>query len=539
MSLMVPPEWDWVFILVAGSNWPRGDEDRVRAVARSLYEAGEELGTAGDELRAVLDDVVDYVGESVGHAFARYGQNLVDRQDYYRSTANDLGRMAEEFALQVEAAKYAILVQIAFAAAEIAFIVANPVLMPYYPAFVLAVQRAVRRIMARFVAVVSRLLRYVVRSPVWSDNLARVVTMMLAQAVEEGADEVREDAVVQAIQFAEGNRHTWDGRSTLNALRWGVVAGGFSGMLGGVVHVFRPHLAHNPLVSGVNEAATEVFVGAATVPEGGDPSEIWMGAVNGALSGGLTQGVHNANQGREDRARERWENRVDGPRLDRPLPDVGGDGGVDDSFGSVDDSFGGGSESGTEFGGGDSDVSVVAVSSVGGSVTAVVSSGVGNTGTGRSGAGSSSAGAVRTGGSGGSGGSGAVVGTAGVAVSVAGTGTSSVTDSGDGRTGQGVEVGEAGASGSVGTQSGGPAGPASSTSTTGTTGPAGPAVAGDQRMSLTGPASVSAPVAVAGSGSSTTATAPAGFPPRRATRAAPRRRCPGGAAAGAPRCRPK
>jgi len=326
MSLMVPEEWDWVFILIAGSNWPKGDEDRIRAVARSMYEAGGQLGVAGDELRATLNDVVNYVGESVGHAFARYGQNLVDRQEYYRSTAHDLAKMAEDFALQVEAAKYAILVQLAFAAAEILFIFANPVLMPYYPAFVLAVQRAVQRIMARFIAAVSGLLRYVVRSPAWSDNLARVLTMMLTQAVDEGVDEVREDVIVQVVQFAEGNRHRWDGQSTLNAFRWGAVAGGFSGLLAGVVHVYRPHLAHNPFMSGFNEAATEAFVGGATVSEGGDPSEIWMGALNGALLGAGTQALHNANQGREDRARRNLEARINGPKLDEmPEFDTPGD----------------------------------------------------------------------------------------------------------------------------------------------------------------------------------------------------------------------
>jgi hypothetical protein len=130
--------------------------------------------------------------------------------------------------------------------------------------------------------------------------IGKISAEMTRQAFDEGFEEVYEDGIVQMWQKLESDK-TWDWDDTFNSFQVRGSSRRVRGMLGSGVAVFKPDWAGKWLSAGAIEGATEVFVGAITIPEGGDPGDIWKGMVNGVVSGAGTSAVHSWRHERDDR----------------------------------------------------------------------------------------------------------------------------------------------------------------------------------------------------------------------------------------------
>ncbi|WP_346137444.1 hypothetical protein, partial [Lentzea roselyniae] len=126
------------------------------------------------------------------------------------------------------------------------------------------------------------------------------VTTMARQALEEGVEEVRDDAIVQVWQKIESDK-AWDWQDTLNSFKYGAAAGAFAGMLHGGLARYKPNWARHWAAAGGIEGATEVFVGAITIPDGGDPGDIWKGMINGVVSGAGMSALESWKHRRDER----------------------------------------------------------------------------------------------------------------------------------------------------------------------------------------------------------------------------------------------
>ncbi|MFS8105256.1 hypothetical protein LFM09_50040, partial [Lentzea alba] len=289
-------------------------EGDVWGLHEALLEAADDLDGVVDGLVLSLGEVLNHVDPTVGRAFWRYGERLAEQPAFYANGARDLAGLARGYSLNVQGAKLSMVVQMVFAATEILRMWVDPFEWPLIGPFVAMMQGVVRLIFARFAEWVARALRVVVRagsglvggaaSQVTVDSVTTaiggIVAMMTRQAADEGVEEVYEDAIVQVWQAVESDK-VWDWDDTLNSLKYGAAAGAFAGLLGGGVAVFRPGWAGRWVTAGVIEGATEVFVGAITIPEGGAPGDIWKGMINGVVSGAGMSALHTWKHNRDVR----------------------------------------------------------------------------------------------------------------------------------------------------------------------------------------------------------------------------------------------
>ncbi|MDT7726530.1 MAG: large repetitive protein [Actinomycetota bacterium] len=266
MSIMVDPSLNWIFLIIAGDNFPQGDEDKLRELAAVWDQAAVDIVNAVSELNALAGHVQENVGGDVGRKFYEYAVELGNNAPVFASTAEKQAYLARDFALNVEHAKYSMLIQIAFTAAEIIWALSNPFTAGLVPGFITAGRFAVQKILSSF--------------------MGRIGAHLAMQAAEEAIQEVAMDALAQIIQFLEGNRHAWNVQSTYMSAAVGGAAGFVGGGLGLIGHKLTPDFAATRWGEGANEGLTEIIVGAgAAGATGGDFDTLWAGGLNGALSG--------------------------------------------------------------------------------------------------------------------------------------------------------------------------------------------------------------------------------------------------------------
>jgi hypothetical protein len=266
MSIMVDPSLNWIFLIIAGDNFPQGDEDKLRELAAVWDQAAVDIVNAVSELNALAGHVQENVGGEVGQKFYEYAVNLGNNAPVFASTAEKQAYLARDFALNVEHAKYSMLIQIAFTAAEIIWALSNPFTAGLVPGFITAGRFAVQKILSSF--------------------MGRIGAHLAMQAAEEAIQEVAMDALAQIIQILEGNRHEWNVESTYMAAAVGGAAGVVGGGIGLGMKKWTPNLADTRWGEGINEGITEIIVGAgAAGATGGDFDTLWAGGLNGALSG--------------------------------------------------------------------------------------------------------------------------------------------------------------------------------------------------------------------------------------------------------------
>ena len=289
MSLMVDPSLNWIFYIIAGDAWPQGDEDALRELAAELDQVAQRIASAGQGFNQLSQHVTANVGGEVQTNFANFANNLSTMGSTFVARAQQQAASLREQALNIENAKYGMLISIAVTAAEVLWALADPFTAPLVPE-IMAVGREVvneveRTLIQRLTSLLSRIAR---------------------EAAEEAAEEVAEDMLAQGIQIAQGNRNGFD----WNSIKQSAILGGAGGTfahgaakgLGKFDNNFGTNFSKNVFGESGIEAATEVVVGGlGAVAFGGGLDSLGWSALNGGLSGAATHGAHRAGESLADK----------------------------------------------------------------------------------------------------------------------------------------------------------------------------------------------------------------------------------------------
>ncbi|MGW5649724.1 WXG100-like domain-containing protein, partial [Saccharopolyspora sp. NPDC003752] len=275
MGVEFDPRADWLWVSLVGQKAPRVDVGAARALAESWRDSGVTLEELGHSLGSLAVVAERSIGGGAGRAFRRCVDELAAVVPQLVALARQQSAGLLDLALNVELAEYSMMIEIAFFAASIVWALVSPFTAPLVPAFITAARTAVARILEK--------LHWAVR--------------LLVEAVQEGVEEVVQGALAQIIQFIEGNRHEWDGKSSLIDFVAGAGAGALMASMFMGMRRWMPRVADSMLFHGATEATAETVVGAAaTGILGGSMDDLWTGAVGGAFTGMVDKGAADAGE---------------------------------------------------------------------------------------------------------------------------------------------------------------------------------------------------------------------------------------------------
>ncbi|WP_285619310.1 hypothetical protein [Actinoallomurus iriomotensis] len=215
---MLPPDLASIFAAVAGMEWPEANEDDLRA--------------AGDDYQAIADDIPqlkEYIVELVNVCLQKFEGEAADAfvssmreligqtggTDYLGKAADvatELAKTAHDTANEVEYTKWMVIAQLVLLVAEIAYDI-------FWAPFTFG--ESLVNITWQW-ALVRETIQIIFK---W---LLKSITMHTFASIGES---LLMDATIQGIQFAQGHRHEWDKKATLQSLEFGVIGGVLSGPL--------------------------------------------------------------------------------------------------------------------------------------------------------------------------------------------------------------------------------------------------------------------------------------------------------------------
>ncbi|WP_344591256.1 hypothetical protein [Actinomadura vinacea] len=279
-----PSELRWLKYIV-GSEWPEGDEDAMRRLARMWRDAAARLRGLHEELNAAAGRVGSTGEGPAFDAFRQYWEqySTVDPRviPSLAETCDHLAKVLEDGALDIEAAKYMFYAMLIITAIEVIALIAAAwatfgASMAGIPLVEMTAQLAARTI------------------------AQKLLTAILRHAASGALEEAALTALIQGIQVLEGNRKGLDGGEILTAARDGAIGGAISGGLKagsarvpGLGDAAGDGLAATVGKHAVRDGAGEAIAGVASTAasaglsgQGVTFEELLMGASSGAVGGG-------------------------------------------------------------------------------------------------------------------------------------------------------------------------------------------------------------------------------------------------------------
>ncbi|MDT7699289.1 MAG: hypothetical protein QOJ30_1614, partial [Pseudonocardiales bacterium] len=206
MSLRIPPELNWLVLITAGQNWPKGDEDRLRELAQVWRDTASELNGLVDGVDPLVRSVLGNVHGASADQFAEFATALRAQVPALIRAADSVGRSAFDTAAEVEYAKYMIIAQMIVLAAEIAWCLANA---PWtFGASTLMIGPLIAAARTTVMMILRRLAMHI--------------------GIEMGT-QLGLDVVIQTLQLLKGDRTSWNTGNTAGAAVTGALGGGFAG----------------------------------------------------------------------------------------------------------------------------------------------------------------------------------------------------------------------------------------------------------------------------------------------------------------------
>ncbi|MBB4679864.1 WXG100-like domain-containing protein [Crossiella cryophila] len=289
---MQPPEGIlWIFPLLGGDFWPKGDPEALFAEADQWQNLSSQIAAAGGGLPDLVRNVNTNLTGPAGRAFVRWGQKLSGFEGDLGTMVANQGESLRQYAVNLENAQYSLIIQTAFTAAEILWAIADPFTAPLVPEILTLGRIAVRETLERF--------------------LGKAATQAVLAITSEAAEEAFTAFLASAIQKGQGHVDNIDWKS----VGLGAAIGGAAGLVGHGVHLgmhkWAPNVAKTWVGAGITEAVTEGLVGLGTMPLGGGLSGVGLGAASGFFTGAASHGAHNLGQNLHGKF-ENWRN---GPQL--------------------------------------------------------------------------------------------------------------------------------------------------------------------------------------------------------------------------------
>ncbi|MFE2409932.1 hypothetical protein ACFXDE_16510 [Kitasatospora sp. NPDC059408] len=291
MSIDMPPELAWVARLAVGQSWPKGDEDKLRALGAAWYDTAQQLDSITKEIGPATLGVRNSISGPVAEQFNAFTQQLQTNLPQMAEAANQIGDLGDNTGVQVEYAKLMVLAQLIWLAYELSTLsFAAPEAIP---AAITSARLIVQMILRR----------------------------LLVSVISGVGFMVGMDALIQSIQILLlHDRTKWDTDSTIQAVEGGAIGGAIGGILGGGLGAFAPKFGGSLIGKLAVGGATGVITTATmTAAFGGDAD--YTSALTSGLIGALGGGKHG-------RGGEEGKTKIDPVNLkeikapDLHLPDV-------------------------------------------------------------------------------------------------------------------------------------------------------------------------------------------------------------------------
>ncbi|MGF6887797.1 hypothetical protein ABIA39_006311, partial [Nocardia sp. GAS34] len=226
MSLEIPPGLQWLSYL-AGSSWPKGDEDKLFALSKVWGASATDLENILPALHGACDTALaNYTGGGADQMKSQFDQffsgdnsieNMVKGLQQIEGSVYDCGT-------QTEYAKLQIIITLAIMAAEIAYALAT--LWGAWAVGVIEAEGAgiMRIIASRLASALANQAAKIAEKPLW--KLAAI------EALKQGGIGMGADALAQGIQLSKGHRHGFDTKQMLVSGAVGAVSAGVATPVG-------------------------------------------------------------------------------------------------------------------------------------------------------------------------------------------------------------------------------------------------------------------------------------------------------------------
>ncbi|MGW1029009.1 WXG100-like domain-containing protein, partial [Streptomyces sp. NPDC002577] len=262
MSIMIPPELGPIAKITVGQDFPTGNEDRLAQLGAVWNTTAQEINQLIGELNPATAATFESLAGAPADQFGQFVNQLSQTLPAMAMSAAQLGEMAENIALEIEYAKYMIILQLAWMAAEIAYLSATLFGAAGIPAVVAAGRFAIQIILRElFIAVVSSIVM-----------------------------QVGMDVAVQVIQFLKGDRTHWDLSLTKGAAEMGALGGALGGGLGQIMRHLAPGFSKSFLGNVSHGALTGLTTTGASNLIFGTDQDLGLGTAAGGLGGAISHG---------------------------------------------------------------------------------------------------------------------------------------------------------------------------------------------------------------------------------------------------------
>lgn len=286
----MPESVRWLMPIVVGANWPEGDEEKLRVMRDAWTVAAksveEVLGDGNNASKAALGCMSGQTAEK----FEEYWQKYVEGDAYLvnlQQICTDLAAGCDNAALGVEYTKLSIIFALGILAIQIAAMIASAVATFGTSTAGIPIAQAATRI-----------------------TVQMIFQQLVKQILINVAINVGVDAAIQGIQFAKGDRKSWDVGKTVDAGIAGVAAGVASGAvgigssaLGTTTSNFAQAAGRGAVEGAISGAAGNILNNVAHGKV--SPGDFVSGAVSGAVSGSVG-GAVGGMKGRHDGLDNTW-----------------------------------------------------------------------------------------------------------------------------------------------------------------------------------------------------------------------------------------
>ncbi|MFC7344277.1 hypothetical protein [Saccharopolyspora griseoalba] len=272
MSIEIPGEVSWLFPIVVGANWPEGDEDAMRRVAEAWTQCGVDVGEVLSETEGAVQAALATMQGQTHDAFEKFMKDFTSGEGHLpelQKLCEALGEGADKAALEVEYTKLSIIAALIILAAQIAAMIASAVATLGASTAGVPIAQAATQLTVR-------------------TFFQQLLTKIAEQVVVNVAINVGVDAAIQGVQFAKGDRQSWDGSNTGNAAVSGVAAGLAGGLVDGVAPGVGQHIGKDLMGNATKNFTEAAAYGAA------------RGSISGVLGNAINQGMHGEAPGTND-----------------------------------------------------------------------------------------------------------------------------------------------------------------------------------------------------------------------------------------------
>ncbi|WP_432279211.1 hypothetical protein, partial [Nocardia brasiliensis] len=333
MSITLPSELHWLG-WVAGSDWPDGDEDKMRAIAADWRHAAHGIRELLPDLASAERATIRAYpwGEGIEAMTAAVGE-LAHGPESLEQLADILEQVAESadaLGTEIEYTKILVISSLAMLAFEIAAAWVFPPTAPLVEAAAIGVTRLAVRLLGQ--RAVSAIARFAAKT-----GLAALAKFSAKHVVFSTVLGAGQDLAIQGYQVGAGHRKNIDWNRVGTTAYTAAAAGAVGGPAGGLFGKVAGRLPDGRIAGGLKGAAVGAGAGmigaVAAWGAGGiangwtwDPRMLTSGGAYGALVGG-SKGIRHALPGRGPGATNfRGPERPVFGRDNGTRPGAGGDG---------------------------------------------------------------------------------------------------------------------------------------------------------------------------------------------------------------------